>query len=620
MDQKPVNMSTWPLVRRLWQDYIHNYKSRLFAAMGLMVVIAACTAGFAKLIEPILNQIFIGKNQAALWPVGIAVLLVFAIRGCANYGEEVLMSSIGQSIVRDLQDTMFRHIIHMDLAFFQSAPIGTLISRFTFDVNNLRHATSTAITGMGKSVMTIIFLVGLLFYQDPFLATLSVFIFPLTFYPIVKLGKRMRKVAVVTQGTAGFYTSLLEQIFNGIRHVKAYHAEVREILRAENMTQTLYRLTQKSQRVRALGSPIMEIFGAIAIFIIIIYGGHQVISGQKSAGEFFSFITALLLAYEPLKDLSKLNAGLQEGLASAQRIYTLLALAPELQEAKDAKELKLQKGEIKFTNVEFAYDTGVEALRGINLVIPAGKTVALVGTSGSGKTTILNMIPRFYDVKNGAITIDQQDVRELTFKSLREKIALVSQETILFDDTIKANIAYGRPSASMDDIVAAAKNAGAHDFGKAHIGFAGYYIHQHLRGIGEKGQRYFLCFRKTFIRDHGTHFAIDYTQTNMGGINVIERRAKTLFIRAHIRAKRHIINNGGIIGELAAHGINPHLRQNIDAAGLNGFDIIAGRNLFGIFQFETQLGARRAREFGENAGDSAGVRILDIKRRPWQIA
>lgn len=463
-DRTKKHVATGALMRRLWREHITHYKGRLGLALIMMIVVAGCTAAFAKLIEPILDEIFIQKNGSALWPVALSVLFVFTMRGLATYGEAVIMNGVGQGIIRDIQNRMFRHIIQADLSFFHSSPIGTLISRFTYDVNMLRYAVSNTITGMGKDIITLAFLTCLLFYQDMKLATIALVVFPMTAIPIVKLGRKMRKVANATQGTAGVYTALLEQIFNGIRQVKSYHTEAAETARAEGMTQSLYKLSQKSQRVRSLNSPIMEFFAAIAIFIIIVYGGSEVMAGTRTAGAFFSFITALLLAYEPLKSLAKINAGLQEGLAAAQRIYDMLAVPPHISDAPQAKPLNLLRGEIRFEKVGFTYEGGVEALRGVDLSIPAGKTVALVGSSGSGKTTILNLIPRFYDVKSGAITIDGQDIRKVTLLSLREKIGLVSQETILFDDTILANISYGQGQATMDQVIEAAKRADAHDF------------------------------------------------------------------------------------------------------------------------------------------------------------
>ncbi|TAH36037.1 MAG: ATP-binding cassette domain-containing protein [Alphaproteobacteria bacterium] len=461
---KPNFATTRTLMRRLARDHIKNYKGRLGLALCMMVIIAATTATFAKLIEPILDKIFIEKNEAALWPIGLAVIVLFAVRGLATYGEAMLMNGIGQGIIRDLQNRMFRHVVRADLAFFHGSQTGALVSRFTYDVGMLRYAVANTITGMGKDILTLIFLMGMLFYQDAKLAFIALVVFPLTAFPIAKLGRKVRKLSYTSQGSAGTYASLLEQVFHGMRHVKANNTEDEEVSRAEHLTENLYILSQRSQRYRSANSPIMEFFGAIAVCAVIIYGGYQVIDGYKTTGAFFSFITALLLAYEPLKGLAKLNAGLQEGMASAQRIYDLLEVPSKIVDAPDAKDLELAQAKIEFRDVEFSYDNGKTALWNMQLDIPAGRTTALVGPSGGGKSTILNLIPRFYDVSKGSIVIDGQNVRDVTLHSLRDAMALVSQETLLFDDTIRANIAYGQKNAGELDIIQAAKAAGAHEF------------------------------------------------------------------------------------------------------------------------------------------------------------
>ncbi len=462
--QELKSSSTRKLMARMFREHIAQYKIRLFWGVLMMALVAASTAAFAKLIEPILDEIFIAKNAAALWPVALSVIGVFVVRGLATYGESMVMSSIGQGIIRDMQNRLFGHVVRADLAFFHDSQIGGLVSRFTYDVGMLRTVVSNTITGIGKEILTLVFLAALLFYQDAALAVVALIVFPLTAWPISRLGKRVRRIASGFQGSMGFYASFLEQIFHGMRHVKANNTEQDEIHRSETATNELYKLAQKSQRYRALNAPMMEIFGAVAIAGVIVYGGAQVIDGHKTAGAFFSFITALLLAYEPLKSIAKLNASLQEGLAAAERVFDLLAVAPQITDSKDAKQLNLANGRIEFHDVTFNYGGGKNALTDVTLDIPAGKTTALVGPSGGGKTTILNLIPRFYDIASGVIAVDGQDIRDLTMASLRDAMALVSQETLLFDDTIRANIAYGQSGASELDIIQAAKSAGAHDF------------------------------------------------------------------------------------------------------------------------------------------------------------
>jgi subfamily B ATP-binding cassette protein MsbA len=282
-----------------------------------------------------------------------------------------------------------------------------------------------------------------------------------------RIGRRMRRVSANTQTELGEFMTLLNQTFQGARYVKAYGMETYETSRAARIIENLYRLVEKSQRIRAISSPLMETLGGVAVALVILYGGHQVFTGARSTGAFFSFITALLLAYQPLKNLANLNANLQEGLAAAQRLFTVLDIEPTICDRADAKPLAVAGGEIRFDAVRFSYGNGLDALNAATLEVPAGGTVALVGASGAGKSTIMNLIPRFYDVTAGAVRVDGQDVRDVTLASLRGAIALVSQEVTLFDDTVRANIAYGRFGASDAEIEATARAAAADDFIRA---------------------------------------------------------------------------------------------------------------------------------------------------------
>ena len=456
--------STQALVGRLLRDHVRPYAGRLALALVLMAIVAASTATLAKLMEPVLDQVFTNRDPAALRQVALVVLVVFAVKGLASYGEAVLMNGVGQRIIADLQAALFGRLIHADLAFFNDTATGSLISHFTNDANLLRGAVSNSLTGIGKDTLTLVALVGVMFYQDWLLALIAFFAFPTAVLPIRKLGKRMRKVSTSTQLELGRFTTLLDQVFQGARHVKAYGMEQAETTRASALIDRLYRLAFKAGKVRAASHPIMETLGGIAIVAVILYGGAQVIEGARTTGTFFSFITALLLAYEPVKRLANLNNSLQEGLAAAQRLFASLDAEPQIRDAADARPLEVARGEVRFERVSFGYRTGSAALDEISLTVPAGKTAALVGPSGAGKSTILNLIPRFYDVGAGRVTIDGQDVRKVTLASLRGAIGLVAQEVGLFDDSVRANIAYGRPAASEAEIVAAARAAAAHDF------------------------------------------------------------------------------------------------------------------------------------------------------------
>jgi len=456
--------ATLPLLRRLVREFLRPYIGRLAAAMLCMGAMAGATAANAWLMQPMLDRVFVAHDARLLLVIPAVVIVLAVTKGFANYGQTVLMTHVGQHIVADVQSALFARIMRADLAFFHANPTGTLISRFTTDAGMLRNAATELLARIGREAVTAVFLIALMFYQDWVLALIAAVVFPVAFRPIISIGRRMRRVSTSAQTEIGLFMTLLNQSFQGARHVKAYGMEAYETSRARFYAEKLFRIFQRAARTRAIASPLMETLGGVAVALVILYGGHQVLTGVRTPGTFFSFITALLLAYQPLKGLAGLNTSLQEGMAAAQRIFDILDIEPSIKDAQGATALDIKGGEIRFTDVHFAYANGTEALNGVSLAVPAGKRVALVGSSGAGKSTILNLIPRFYDVTAGSIAIDGQAVRDVTLASLRGAIALVSQEIMLFDDTIKANIAYGRMGAADAEIVAAAKAAAADDF------------------------------------------------------------------------------------------------------------------------------------------------------------
>ncbi len=459
--------TTLSLVRRLWREHIKPYRWHVVGGLVCMAVAAATTATLAKMLQPLFDDVFVARNETMLFQVAGGVLVIFVLKGLSSFGESVSMIYVGQKIIGDIQKRLFDHFIAADLAYFHARSSGELVSRFTNDVNLMRAAVTTALTGMGKDTLSLIFLIGLMFYQDWFLATLAFFVFPVAILPIVKIGRKMRKVSINTQEEMGAFTILLHQIFQGMRVVKAYAMENYEQIRAYRLIDRISQLNIKGGRVRAASHPIMETLGGCAIVIVILYGGTQVIAGNRTTGTFISFITALLLAYEPMKRLANLNANLQEGLAAALRVFEAIDLKPSIVTFPKSPSLQITKGEVELKEVCFSYPNGKKAVKNISLTIESGQRIALVGPSGSGKSTLLNLIPRFYDVTAGTIEIDGLDIRHVTLSSLRSHVALVSQEVILFDDTVRANIAYGRWGASEEEIVSAAQAAAAHTFIKA---------------------------------------------------------------------------------------------------------------------------------------------------------
>ena len=452
------------LVWRLARDFMRPHVRRILLAFLLMGLAAGSTAGRAWLMEPVLDRIFVAREGSLLLLIAGGALALALVKGLADYAEAVLMIRVGQRVIADVQIALFARLMRADLAYFHAHPSGTLISRFTSDAALLRSAAANVLGGIGKDAVTVIFLVGVMFYQDWLLALVSFFGFPMAIRPIVAIGRRIRRVTANAQAEIGQFTTLLTQTFQGARHVKAYGMEEYEERRAAGLIERLFVLIDRGTRTRSRASPMMEALGGTAIAIVILYGGHQVISGARTPGALFSFITALLLAYQPLKSLANLNALLQEGLAAAQRIFEVLDVEPTIRDMPGARPLHIAGGEIRFEHIRFGYVPGTAAIDDLSLTIPAGQTVALVGPSGAGKSTILNLIPRFFDIDSGSIAIDGQDVREVTIASLRGAIALVAQEVSLFDDTVRANIAYGRFGASAAEIEEAARAAAADAF------------------------------------------------------------------------------------------------------------------------------------------------------------
>jgi subfamily B ATP-binding cassette protein MsbA len=453
-----------PLILRLAKTYIFPRWPDLALAMTLMLISAATTGAMAKLMEPVMDKVLSGKNPSLLLPLALTVLVVFTLRGAVTYGHAVIMNRLGQRIISDANRDMFAHVIYADLAFLHGQQSGQLLSRFINDTALMRTATVEGLTGLGKNTFTIIALIGVMFYQDWRLSMISILVFPISFYFVSRIGKRLRKISNSTQVRMGDLTSTLSQSLQGAKHIKSYGMEDHEQRRTNKTIEDIFQIVTRSFRISAAVSPFTEIVSGLAISAIIVYGGHQVIAGTSTEGKLFSFIVAFGLAYDPVKRLANLNNTLQSGLAAVDRLFKLFDVKPTICDKPGAVELQIKNAVVRFENVAFAYPDGSEALRGVSFEAPAGKTIALVGESGAGKSTTLNLIPRFYDVSGGIIKIDGQDIRGVTLQSLRKNMALVSQEVAIFNDTIRDNIAYGSLHATDEEIIAAAKQAAAHDF------------------------------------------------------------------------------------------------------------------------------------------------------------
>ncbi|MEZ5647715.1 MAG: ABC transporter ATP-binding protein [Alphaproteobacteria bacterium] len=460
----PTNISTWSLVKRLNREHIRKYYFQFLIALIFMALVAASTAALAWLMAPVINDVLGRGNRDTLFLISFVVLGTFIVKGISSYAQSSIMSYVSQSMVADIQKRLYRHVLMLDLAFFQSQKIGGLVSRVANDANLLRSTIANILTSLGLDFLTLIFLIAVMFYRDWLLACITFVAFPLAVVPVSRLGRRMRKATTNMQHQVGLLTGLLTQSFAGIRHVKAYAMEAYEIARADRVIDQIFASIWKGGRTRAIASPLMEVLGGLAISIVIIYGGLSVIEHHRTAGDFISFITAVLMAYEPMKRLANLYTSLQEGMAAASRIFTILDCYPTLKEHPQAQSLPSGDGSVTLENVSFSYDRKIPALHNVSVTVKGGQKVAFVGPSGAGKSTILNLISRFYDPTSGRILIDGYDIRYANFTSLREKIAWVSQEIGIFDDTVRANIAYGKPDATDSEVETAARHAAAHNF------------------------------------------------------------------------------------------------------------------------------------------------------------
>jgi subfamily B ATP-binding cassette protein MsbA len=453
------------LVRRLVKTYLMPHWGLLSVAIVFMVASALLTASFAKVMEPVMDEVLGAKKGYLVAPFGVAIFAIFTLNGLMTYGYSVVMNLIGQNIVAQIQYDLFKRFVTLDLAFFHDNPSGQLVARVINDVNAVRSAVGESIIGIGKSVLTLILLVGLMFYQDWHLALIAFCAFPIAGAFVSKLGRKIRKISRTIQSEVASLTDILSQIFLGMRQVKAYGREDYEIKRASDAIWRVRRLNFKGVRVGNLSTPINETLLGAALMFVVMYGGYQVVDDTLTLGSLISFITAFALAYEPLRKLAKTYNNMQMGLGAADRIFEMMDRQAEIQDKPDAQALKSQLPEIAFKNVTFNYRNHDEnALENINFTAKAGGITAFVGASGSGKTTIMNMVPRFYDVTSGVVTIDGKDIRDYTLESLRNHMALVSQDITIFDDTARANIAYGRLDATDEEVFMAAKLAAADEF------------------------------------------------------------------------------------------------------------------------------------------------------------
>jgi len=478
---------------------IKENKLRLFLAMVCMLVIALASSATAFLVKPVLDDIFFNKNITMLKIIPLAVVLIYFLRGLGMYGQDYLMNYVGENIIKDLRNELYDRIQDLPIAFFHKEQTGVLMSRITNDVNIIKTMVSTAVTGSLKDSFTILGLTFVIFYRDWKMALFAFIILPVAFFPIVEFGRRVRRISTGWQEAMADLNSFLHETFAGNKIVKAFGMESYEKKRFFNKTLDLFKLEMKGVIARSLSSPIMEFLGGLGIAFIIWYGGYKVITGSSTAGTFFSFMAAVLMLYDPVKKLSGLNNAIQQGLAAADRVFDIIETEPDIKERVDPITIKRGPHRVTFENVYFKYDD-VMVLKNINLDVNAGEVLALVGMSGGGKTSLVNLIPRFYEVTRGAIRIDGIDIRDVSISSLRDQMGIVTQEPILFNDSIRNNIAYGKWDATDKEIIEAAEAAYAYDFIQSFPNKFDTNIGE-LGGRLSGGEKQRICIARALLKD-----------------------------------------------------------------------------------------------------------------------
>ncbi len=544
---------------------VSRYWKRLAIAAVCMIAVAGANGAMALLVKPVMDDIFIGKNREMLLLIPGLAVLVFLIKGLGSYGSEYLMNYIGEKIIRYFRDSLYEKITDLPIAFIHKEKTGALMSRITNDVNIVKGMVSTAVVNLFRDFFSVVAFLGIIFYRDWQLACGAFLVLPLAFYPILVFGRRVRRFSTGSQATMADLNSFLHETFSGAKIIKIFSLESFEKTRFRSKTGELFRLEMKKVVAKALSSPIMEFLGGLGIAFIIWFGGMRVINGTSTPGIFFSFLTAVMMLYDPVKKLSKLNNTIQEGVAAASRIFDILEEEETIQEKKEAVILEGEAFDLEFDDVSFSYnDDEAPALKDINLKVAPGEVLALVGMSGGGKTSLVNLIPRLYDVSSGQVKIGGRDLRDLSVKSLRDVISIVTQEPILFNESVKDNIRYGKMDATEEEIIQAAKAAFAHDF---ILGFPRGYdtVIGELGSRLSGGEKQRICIARALIKDAPVLILDEATSALDSQAEQVVQKAlenlmkgRTSFVIAHRLstidyASRVILLKNGSIAEQGSH-------------------------------------------------------------------
>ncbi|MBC8208532.1 MAG: ATP-binding cassette domain-containing protein [Desulfobulbaceae bacterium] len=456
-------MTNKQLLQKIY-SLIWPYRVKLLISVLAGLAVAALSGAQAYMVKPLLDKIFVEKNTFFLMALPPTLVLLFLVKGFFFALNHYLLEFVGQTVIRDLRTRLFDHIHKQSLSFFHKTPTGEIISRIISDIQLLQGALSTVVVGLIRDFFQVIFLLGVLFFMNWKLALMSVIFLPIAAVPIVIFGRAFRRLSAKGQIETAHVSNITHESITGAIVTKAFAMENYEGKRFAEQVQRLFHVFIKNARYRAIQHPLMEVIGGVGMALIIWFGGREVIAGTATPGTFFSFLTALVMIYNPIKTVSRINSSVQQGLAAAERVFNLLAVNPEITDAPDCIELPPFLHTIELRQVGFSYDTGKPVLRGIDLTLHAGEVLAIVGPSGSGKSTFANLLPRFFEINTGQLLIDGHDIRNVSMESLRRQIAVVTQQTILFNDTIRNNISYGDPERTDQEVRDAARAAHSLDF------------------------------------------------------------------------------------------------------------------------------------------------------------
>ncbi|MGX6959808.1 MAG: ABC transporter ATP-binding protein [Rickettsia endosymbiont of Pentastiridius leporinus] len=487
------------VIKRLIKNHVKPYENKIYFAIFCMIIAAICTAIIVHAVKPIIDKVFLTHDRAMLIIMPIVLTVTFFVKGIAEYYQNYLIKFVGQKVLTDLQIEMYEHLLLADISFIQAQSSGRLISRFTNDIAMMRGAVSNLLVGCAKHLLTVVFLIGMMFNLEPFLSCITFFVFPLAIYPVQRMGKKIRRISAQSQEELGHYTSRLDETFQSIKIIKSFIGEKIEKNRASLIINNILEYYKKTSKLDALVSPIMEGLSGLAVGGMVWYGGNLVLEGKSTPGALFAFLAAFASAYRPFKSLVSLNINLQEGIAAAKRVFHILDTKALIRDHETAKEVNLSNPQISFDKLALNFESKI-AIKYIDLKLESNKIIAFVGRSGSGKTSLSNLLVRFYDPSEGKILINDHNIKDIKLTSLRKQISLVTQDTHLFDTTIAENIAYGLPYVTRGEIIEAAKHADAHEF-IMHLP-QGYDTQIGVQGTTlSGGQRQRLSIARAFLKD-----------------------------------------------------------------------------------------------------------------------